>query len=190
MRHLIVDATCICELGTVVDLSSAGVRLRRGSASTLEVGGEVPMWLGFGKDRMAVTARVAWERAAEGGGFELGLAFDGISEQDSGRIDAYLRTGHLPALAGVGGDVTASAQVELDDVYAVLGVPRTSGIVPIRRAYESLVTELELRARAGQIDERTRQVARERIEMSYRVLSDAGMRRRYDEMIGRERKVA
>lgn len=189
MRHLIVDATCICELGTVVDLSPTGVRLRRGSGSTLEVGGEVPMWLGFGKDRMAVTARVAWERAAEGGGFELGLSFDGISEQDSGRIDAYLRTGHLPALAG-GGDGAACAQIELDDVYAVLGVPRTSGIVPIRRAYESLVTELELRARAGQIDERTRQVARERIEMSYRVLSDAGMRRRYDEMIGRERKVA
>lgn len=68
-----------CNLGRVLDLSAGGMRL----LSDTELAGEVDLELRQREERLMLRAEVSWSKRSASGGFEIGLDFFPLTEDDA-----------------------------------------------------------------------------------------------------------
>lgn len=72
----------------VVDLSSGGVRFE--SDRRLPPGTRVAFWFDYYEVEFRVQAEVAWSHLMDGGGWEHGARFVGLSRAEQAIVDAYV----------------------------------------------------------------------------------------------------
>jgi len=73
-----------------LDLSSGGISCR--TTSPLDVGQEIFLLLGLGKDETMSCGGVVLHVAPEGSGYKAGIQFVNLSAEDRARLDAHLGT--------------------------------------------------------------------------------------------------
>lgn len=185
-------------LGEVVDLSCSGIRVRFAGKCPASKGQTVSLQVSNDCQSVKVTAMVAWIRArALRRGGEMGLRFVNVRPGVAAALVQLGRFGHISTSAGLGEDGEQSAcpsdappvvaVMEVEDLYAVLGVEATCSQEDIRDAYHALAKELhpDLNASA-EAAQRFSDVAK-----AYRVLRTPESRRKYDELVARcSRKAA
>ncbi|MBX3379484.1 MAG: DnaJ domain-containing protein [Phycisphaeraceae bacterium] len=159
-------------LGSVVDLSTDGARVVTRSEPNVRAGHVFEIAIACDGERVFVLARVAWTRKIDKELWNIGLHFfdaDSRSRADLERLLDRCASGRelLPT------------SVEVEDLYAVLGVSRESSLEEIRSAYRRLARQFH--PDHAPDEESSRRFAR--ISKSYMVLRDESLRRRYDQLL-------
>lgn len=159
--------------GRVLDISLSGVRVALEPDAEISVGDLRTFWVRGENGGIALRGRVRWRREAKGDEpRQCGMAFEGLTPLLRSQLKALIegRSGHPPALA---------LQVEVEDLYLILGVTRDASEDTLRRAYYTL-------ARALHPDCSTSRDATARftlVSKAYKVLRDPELRARYDRML-------
>lgn len=159
-------------LGSVVDLSIDGARIVTRSEPNVRAGHVFEIAIACDGQRVFVLSRVAWTRKIDKDLWNIGLHFfdaDARSRADLERLLDRCASGRelLPT------------SVEVEDLYAVLGVTRDSSLDEIRSAYRRLARQFH--PDHAPDEESSRRFAR--ISKSYMVLRDESLRRRYDQLL-------
>lgn len=183
-----------CPVGEVVDVSRSGFRLRALKRPPLKTGQTHEIVLRAGGQQVRVAARVQWVKRTRlvPARYELGfLIVDhrtgiGVAVQQLGQfgciggpVDADQSGAPSPAAGnqpprGQG----ISAAVQLEDLYALLGVQEQVSADELKRAYRTL-------ARTVHPDHSTAPDAAaqfDRIAKAYAILGDPTRRKWYDDM--------
>lgn len=159
--------------GRVLDISLSGVRVALEADAEVATGDLRTFWVRGSEGGIALRGRVRWMKDAKGDEpRQCGLAFEAMTPALRAQLKALMagRPGADPALA---------LQVEVEDLYLILGVTREASADELRRAYHTL-------ARALHPDCSTSRDATERftlISKAYKVLRDPELRARYDRML-------
>lgn len=171
-------------LGELVDLSPVGLRARSAEKPAHDPGEMLQVGIENGSQTVRVAGRVVWVRRVSGS-WQIGVEFINIRPPVAAAITQMARFGFVNTSTSTaaaqgsasGGAVRASIQVE--DLYAALGVARDAGEAEIRAAYHKL-------ARTHHPDVSDAPGAAERfalISKSYSVLRNPTLRARYDAML-------
>lgn len=197
-----VAAGLRCAIGDVVDLSTQGVRVRYAQAPSVRVGDVFDMVIASESQKVRVRARVAWIRRAGVRGGELGAKFEQVRPGVAAALVQLARFGFITtdpgAMGGLeegagAGSATSSARaggyagagtpvrasIEVEDLYALLGVAATASGDEIKRAYHARA--LELHPDRNPTPEAARRFAD--LAKAYRVLRNAELRARYDALL-------
>lgn len=193
-RYHVVGLTC--PLGDVLDLSASGLRIRFHDSAPVKKGDVFAVNVASESQSVRVTARVVWirKRPLQRGG-QIGLQFVNIRPGVAAALVQLGRYGHIStaqsmssapepeasAKSSPAGDAPVTASIEVEDLYAVIGVPFNATDEDIRRAYHVLAKELhpDLNSSADAA------VRFADVSKAYKILRDAEMRRRYDELLTR-----
>lgn len=193
-----------CPLGMVRDLSATGMRVRSESKPDLKRGESRQFTVGTAAQRLRVTGRAVWVRRVSLRAFEIGIQFIGLSPAQSAALLQLGRYGFVGVSDASGaaspqpGAATGSqssgrqrsgatsprnepiqAAMEIEDLYARLGVSRGASESEIRRAYRALVMKCHPDATKDAGSEE--QFAA--ISKAYSILRDPTKRERYDRML-------
>jgi hypothetical protein len=196
-----VAAGLRCAIGDVVDLSTQGVRVRYAQAPSVRVGDVFDMVIASDSQKVRVRARVAWIRRAGVRAGELGAKFEQVRPGVAAALVQLARFGFITtdpgAACGLGDDASAAgassaraggyagagtpvrASIEVEDLYALLGVSATASGEEIKRAYHARA--LELHPDRNPTPEAARMFAD--LAKAYRVLRNAELRARYDALL-------
>jgi hypothetical protein len=190
-------------LGNVIDLSASGMRVRCKGRPPVKRGSSDHFALQSGMQKLKVLGQVVWVRrkSLRMGVWEFGVHF---TDQRAGLRTALINLAQYgfvsgaPVADGRGGDIPppspggskkrpgVSAGIEVDDLYAVLGVPPEANDEQVRAAYRTLARALHPDVcKAAGAAERFALVGR-----AYSVLKDPKERQRYDDLLRRLREVA
>lgn len=202
-------------LGSVLDVSASGMRIRCEARPPLNKGDAQSFVLQVEGRRIRLPGVVAWVRRASllSKVHEVGVRFTdqrpGVRKllEQIGQHGFLPGTGEEDAVAPSGRTGSASSGgarqaeacsadphehplpsvgIEVDDLYALLGVARDASDAEIRSTFHTLARELHPDA-AGQAADPDRFAE---INKAYRVLRDSALRERYDQMlIASERSV-
>lgn len=112
------------------------------------------------------------------GGTSAGTTATAASGTSRGAAGARNPAGG-PGSVGPGGRAGAAANVEIEDLYALLGVAHDASEDQIRSAFRALARKLHPDTEAGSEEQFVR------VKKAYSVLRDEGMRRKYDELLRR-----
>ncbi|MCC6284773.1 MAG: DnaJ domain-containing protein [Phycisphaerales bacterium] len=159
--------------GQVLDISLSGVRVALEPDAEISPGDVRTFWVRGADGGLALRGRVRWLKEAKGEEpRRCGLALEGLTPALRHQLQALIegRPAEAPALA---------LQVEVQDLYLVLGVARDASQETMRRAYHTL-------ARALHPDCSTSRDAADRftlVSKAYKVLRDPDLRARYDRML-------
>lgn len=179
----------VCPLGDVLDVSREGLRLSSGKKFPFKQGEIHQLVLRADAQQVRVMARAQWVKRASllPPRFEAGFL---IVDPRPGVGVAVLQMGQFGCAATESVDATSTeearrqtmpkirAAVELEDLYAVLGVEADADGSAIKRAYRKLAqTHHPDRSDAADAAE-----VFDRIAKAYSVLGDAQRRRWYDQM--------
>lgn len=159
-------------LGSVVDLSVEGARIVTRSEPTVRAGHVFEIAISCADMKVFVLSRVAWTRKVDKTLWNIGLHFFDADVQSKADLEKLLD--HC-----AGGRELLPTSVEIEDLYAVLGVTRTASLDEIRSAYRRLARQFHPDHAPDQ--ESSRQFAR--VSKSYMVLRDESLRRRYDQLL-------
>jgi DnaJ-domain-containing protein 1 len=159
-------------LGSVVDLSTEGARIVTRTEPSVRAGHVFEIALSCEDVKVFVLARVAWTRKVDKTLWNIGLHFFDADSQAKADMERLLD--HC-----AGGRELLPTTVEIEDLYAVLGVARESSLEQIRSAYRRLARQFHPDHAPDQ--ESSRQFSR--ISKSYMVLRDESLRRRYDQLL-------
>ncbi|MGH7242612.1 MAG: DnaJ domain-containing protein [Phycisphaerales bacterium] len=159
-------------LGSVVDLSIDGARVVTRSEPNVRAGHVFEIAIACEGHRVFVLSRVAWTRKIDKDLWNIGLHF--FDADSHTRIDMEKL---LDSCAS--GREMLPTSVEVEDLYAVLGVPRESSLDQIRTAYRRLARQFH--PDHAPDEESSRRFSR--ISKSYMVLRDESLRRRYDQLL-------
>lgn len=159
-------------LGSVVDLSTEGARVVTRTEPSVRAGHVFEIAVACDGERVFVLSRVAWTRKIDKDLWNIGLHFfdaDSRTRTDLERLLDRCASGRemLPT------------SVEVEDLYAVLGVPREATLEQIRAAYRRLARQFH--PDHSPDEDSSRRFAR--ISKSYMVLRDESLRRRYDQIL-------
>jgi hypothetical protein len=159
-------------LGSVVDLSPDGARIVTRSEPNVRAGHVFEIAIACDGERVFMLSRVAWTRKIDKDLWNIGLHFfdaDARARMDLEKLLDRCASGRelLPT------------SVEVEDLYAVLGVPRESSLEQIRTAYRNLARKYH--PDHAPDEESSRRFSR--ISKSYMVLRDESLRRRYDQLL-------
>ncbi|MBX3388664.1 MAG: DnaJ domain-containing protein [Phycisphaeraceae bacterium] len=159
-------------LGSVVDLSIDGARVVTRSEPSVRAGHVFEIAIACDGARVFVLSRVAWTRKIDKDLWNIGLHFfdaDSRTRTDLERLLDRCASGRemLPT------------SMEVEDLYAVLGVPREATLEQIRAAYRRLARQFH--PDHSPDEDSSRRFAR--ISKSYMVLRDESLRRRYDQIL-------
>ncbi len=159
-------------LGSVVDLSPDGARIVTRSEPNVRAGHVFEIAIACDGERVFMLSRVAWTRKIDKDLWNIGLHFfdaDARARMDLEKLLDRCASGRelLPT------------SVEVEDLYAVLGVPRESSLDQIRTAYRNLARKYH--PDHAPDEESSRRFSR--ISKSYMVLRDESLRRRYDQLL-------
>lgn len=159
-------------LGSVVDLSPDGARIVTRTEPTVRAGHVFEIAIACDGERVFMLSRVAWTRKIDKDLWNIGLHF--FDSDARARMDLEKLLDRCAA-----GRELLSTSVEVEDLYAVLGVPRESSLDQIRTAYRNLARKFH--PDHAPDEESSRRFAR--ISKSYMVLRDESLRRRYDQLL-------
>jgi hypothetical protein len=189
-----------CALGEIVDVSSTGMRVRGTGTPTSNVNDVLHLNVAAEKQRVNCSVRVVWRRRVGLRGYEMGLEYVNTGRGARAAIVQFARYGFVGSsnqdmdagFEGVPADSTtesgqrttekpaAATKVEIENLYAILGVKPTASADEIRSAYRAI-------ARQCHPDVATGAEATEKftlISKAYSVLREPEMRQRYDKMLG------
>jgi hypothetical protein len=181
-----------CPLGDVVDLSASGMRIRCDARPAVRRGATDSFAIRTGSQKLVVLGRVVWVRRKSllEKKYEVGVSFTdprpGVRKVLSdlaqyGFVGAGGGSCGSPAGTGGGDRRKVSAEVQVEDLYSVLGLTPTATEDQIKAAYRALARELHpdvCKDPAGQ--ERFVLVTK-----AYNVLRDPKERQRYDDLVAR-----
>lgn len=162
-----------CPGGRVLDMSASGMRVRIKGGADLAVGERRVFQLDAPDGRLRVTGRVVWRRRVGwfGRSRDFGVVFVDLAEGEAAALERFARrASDDPGAAG------PVVQVDLPDLYAILGVAPTADASEIRAVFRDLVKTWHP-DRNGSPDAAARF---DQIVKAYHVLSDASLRARYD----------
>ncbi len=178
-----------CHLGDVLDMSAGGMRVQREGKPSVERGAALQIALKTASQKVQVGARVVWVRRVSWKRWEMGLQFVGVAPAVAEALVELAKFGYVAPRAKRPVEhaeptpeqppkVSASV-VEVEDLYALLGVPRTATADEINRAYRRLARELHPDVNAS-ADAPARF---SHVSKAYSVLRDPEKRRRYDALL-------
>ncbi|MDX2132690.1 MAG: DnaJ domain-containing protein [Planctomycetota bacterium] len=190
-----------CAIGEVVDLSALGVRVRFVQAPSVQPGDMFDMVIASESQRVRVPARVAWVRRSGMRGGELGAKFEQVRPGVAAALVQLARFGFIttdadacvlppedPARAEAPAEKPATpdgarppmtASIEVEDLYSMLGVPRTATEDEIKKAYHARA--LELHPDRNSSDDAAARFAD--LAKAYKVLRASDLRARYDALL-------
>ncbi len=142
-----------CLLGDVLDLSAGGMRIACSGKPPLKAGSAAKVDLRTNEGQESVNVRCCWVRKTGlFKGYQIGLKFIGITEEQSGRIGKIAQYGFLPeadpqAQAQSGSDdseeesagISITAELDLGPYYQALELEDGAEADEIRDAYRRLV---------------------------------------------------
>ncbi|MBY0112690.1 MAG: DnaJ domain-containing protein [Phycisphaerales bacterium] len=160
-----------CALGSIVDLSTEGARIVAHSEPAVKRGHVFEISLTCGDVKIFVLARVAWTSQVQKNVWNIGLHFFDADAQTRADVERLLD-------AAAAGREILPTSVEIEDLYATLGVAPSATGEEIRAAYRRLARKYHPDYAPDQ--EASRMFAR--ISKCYMVLRDESLRRRYDEL--------
>lgn len=209
-RHTIETGQVQTSLGDLCDVSIAGARVVCPKAPTFGEGATLPIRIQSGGSALSLSARVAWVRRSGGsaGTHEVGLRFIGVGRAEQAVLEHLGQYGFLPAARGGASSraevpkagapagsssantnasqIATPTTVEIEDLYAILGVHRDATPEQIRSAYHALAHQLHPDAGAG--EEAAERFAL--VSKAYAALRDPRVRERYDAMLAGQRCAA
>jgi len=179
-----------CALGDVVDLSTTGLRVRCHTRPGVSKGELLTIAIASESQRVRVAARVAWIKRQGLTGACVGLQFVDVRPGIAAAIEQLARYGFVSLDTTAGGgapDETKPAEhpvqasMEVEDLYAILGVEHGASQDEIRSSYHALALQLHPDRNASA--EATAKFAE--VSKAYKVLRSETLRRRYDELLAR-----
>ncbi|GJQ29973.1 MAG: hypothetical protein HBSAPP03_18570 [Phycisphaerae bacterium] len=182
-----------CPLGDIVDLSSTGARVRFAASPDVEKGESFTLLVQSESQSVRVAARVAWMKRTGIRGGLMGVQFVNVRPGIAAALTQLGKYGFITA-DGSGTDAAASAPsdsvgrtsppraaIEIEDLYAMLGVDRTATDEAIKRSYHALALELHPdRNPSPDAAARFANAAK-----AYKVLRSPELRARYDALLAR-----
>jgi DnaJ-domain-containing protein 1 len=194
--------TLRCHVGRVVELSQSGMRVCCKEKPPFKKGGIITFGITAGTQRLPIEGCVVWMRRASwrSSEYELGVQFRDQRPAVRAALAAmaqfgFVATGGASSRAQPGGGgayaqeaaanagAASSVQVEVEDLYAVMGLQPSATDDQIRSAFRTLARELHP-------DVSRDDAAQEkfmRVTKAYSVLRDPVTRKRYDELVERLR---
>lgn len=188
-----------CHLGTLCDLSATGARIRFAGAPTVAKGDSVQLTITTDSQSVRVAASVAWLRRSMKGG-ELGIRFMNIRPGVQAALEQLAKYGCISTDASetstqpsagpstneprsAAPPPTVQAHVEVEDLYALLGVEQSANEDDIRGAYRKLALSLhpDVCKEPGAAERFTH------ISKAYSVLRSAEHRAKYNLLLARSR---
>lgn len=160
-----------CALGSIVDLSTEGARIVCNSEPAVKRGHVFEISLNCGEVKIFVLTRVAWTSQVDKSVWNIGLHFFDADAQTRSDIERLLDS------AAAGRELLPTT-VEVEDLYATLGIAPSATADEIRAAYRRLARQYH--PDYAPDEESSRKFAR--ISKCYMVLRDESLRRRYDEL--------
>jgi hypothetical protein len=176
-----------CYLGEVVDLSAAGARVICSRSESIRRGEIFTLAIQSGSQSVRVVARVAWTRRSLLSGRSVGLQFLNVRPGIAAALVQLARFGCITLdheasrSKGTGCASPVRAAIEVEDLYAMLGVQSSASQEEIRSAYHTLVKQFH----PDRNPSRDSAARFAEISKAYRVLRNPAHRRRYDEMLAR-----
>jgi len=180
-----------CALGELEDLSATGMRVKGSGKCSVEVGQSLPLVISNGGQTVRVQGEVVWVRKPTfgSGAFQVGVRFRDVRASLAAAIEQMAKFGCVntssfgatmgaePGASGAGAQ--QAAKVEVENLYAVLGVQPTADDGEIRKAFHKLAMQFHPdRNRTEGAAEKF-----ESINKTYLVLKDPDKRRKYDELL-------
>jgi DnaJ-domain-containing protein 1 len=180
-----------CALGDVVDISAAGLRVKVTGSASLKRGETVTLNVTNDQQAVRVMARVIWmRRGGVGRPSEVGLRFVDVRAGVAAALVQLGRFGFISTDGSGAGEAPGRkraeappvrASIEVEDLYAILGVPPSAAEGEIRRAYHALAQQYHP-------DRNSSPDAADRFAMiskAWKVLRDPGLRAKYDQLLAR-----
>jgi DnaJ-domain-containing protein 1 len=183
-----------CVLGDIEDISASGIRVRCASNPSVRPGDVLELTLRRGSGTLRTIAKVAWIKVPLFRAASMGLRFvDKDAEALSALLEA-LCPGHASEPSEQGNTTTDSQKpadpvtvtIDVEDLYAIVGVPRTATENQIREAFRTLAKTLHP-------DMNPDPAAQQRfaaISKAYAVLRDPAHRARYDRLLSSASRAA
>ncbi|MBS0188767.1 MAG: DnaJ domain-containing protein [Planctomycetes bacterium] len=159
-------------LGSVVDLSTDGARIVTRTEPTVRAGHVFEIAVACDDLRVFVLSRVAWTRKVDKDLWNIGLHFFDADARTRSDLEKLLDR------CACGRELLPTS-VEVEDLYAVLGISREATMDDIRTAFRRLARQYH--PDHAPDEESSRHFAR--ISKSYMVLRDESLRRRYDQLL-------
>ena len=139
-----------CSLGSIVDLSGGGIRLRGEGKPCVAKGQVVPVTLQSPQSRLTMRGRVSWvrSRGVRNRTFEVGIEFTDVRPELVEALKCLARFGFVPRMkapAAAAGAAAATSESSFAprgepfvDYYAVLGLTASATTKEIQEAYRAL----------------------------------------------------
>jgi hypothetical protein len=187
-----------CALGELADLSTTGMRVLGNGKCMIDPGQVLPLVISNGGQVVRVQGEVVWVRkpAFGSGAFQIGVRFLDVRAGQAAALEQFAKFGCVnTANFGHGmGSATpppnaqqnapqpeSPAKVEVENLYAILGVVPEASDGDIRKAFHKLAMQYHP-DRNQSVDAADKF---ESINKTYLVLKDPEKRRRYDELLKR-----
>jgi hypothetical protein len=187
-----------CPFGELLDLSRTGCKVLVGRRPEVHVNQVIPMTLRTPFQQLMVHGRVAWVRRLRQG-WSMGVQFVNMTPSLEEAMELLARHGFVDAgsfgpTRGVrnakpsGGPTRPiiTAEVEVEDLYALLGVSAEADAEELHRAYRAMAKKYHPDVN-GSLEAAQRFADARK---AYSILSDPRARARYDEMYRRGRRAA
>lgn len=193
-----------CPLGDLADFSAAGMRVwcQGVERPHLSPGDTQTFALSNGKTRLFIEGAVVWVEPRSSGGYYMGVRWTDQRPGLPEALEEFARTAAVhdpvrdipvppageekPGDKGPGPGVPVSARVEVEDLYAILGVEQGADQATIAAAFRNRARELH--PDINRAPDAEQQMAR--LNKAYSVLRDAELRRRYDALVASTRRAA
>lgn len=189
-----------CPLGPILDMSASGARVQVAKKPDLQVSDTVTLRVSSGSFCIGTKAQVRWVKRS-GRRFEIGFKFLNVTPSLASVLEQLAKYGFVrpettesssqsqqqsenprPADAKSRASPSRekfSAAMEIEDLYAMMGVPRTASDEQIGIAYRALARQFHPDMNPSE----EAQAKFVEITKAYRILRDSDKRARYDAML-------
>jgi hypothetical protein len=179
-----------CVLGEIEDISLSGIRIRCSGETPINANEVLQLTIKRGSGTLKVVAKVVWVSRPLFSAAKMGLRF---VEMDQTALRTLLESlcpgstasSTLPS-GGQRVTETAVASIEVEDLYAILGVARDADDAQIRAAYHACAKKFHPDNNSDA--DAPHQFSN--VSKAYSVLRDAEHRARYDRLLDRARRAA
>ncbi len=169
-----------CPLGELLDLSQSGMRIGCEKRPAVKPGDVVPLSIRSASQQLSVSGRVMWMRRKSWRAFHVGFQFIDVRPGVGDALVQFARHGFIE-YDGASTTKRSATIVEVEDLYAILGVPGDASAEQIHNAYRKA-------ARQYHPDTSPDPEAQDkftRIGKAYSVLRDETSRKKYDVLFAR-----
>lgn len=187
-----VTAGMTCPIGEVVDMSASGLKIRSDRKPDVQPGQKMMLRVQTHFQQLVMTACVRWVRRGTGG-WHTGVQFVDLKPGMKEMLGAFAEfgfvdTGSMGPTRGVRNAKAAdahaqrplvTAEVEVEDLYAVMGLKPDTSPEELHDAYRQLAKRYHPDVN-GSLEAAEKFAS---VGKAYSVLQDPEKRKRYDEMV-------